>query len=139
MGKFVCKQLQREKKCAWVPAPSERKTPTGKCLGPAECQNKPRRVCHRMRLQEGKACRYKPAPENEVKVDMTLKNVKLKKLDEKAQGELKDTLSKMIAEKADVDDTAVNVTLSEGSIKVSAVIDMEEKIGLMEAANEGKD
>jgi len=136
--KATCKQLQRERKCAWVPAPSERKTPTGKCLGPGECARKPRRTCHRMHKQEGK-CKWKPAPENEVKVKMTLKNVKLSKMDAKTKEDLKENLEKKIADKAGVDDTAVEVTLSEGSVKIDAVIDMEEKIGLMEAANEGKE
>jgi len=137
--KITCRQLVADRKCLWVPAPSERKTPTGTCLGPAECENKPRRTCHRLRLQEGKDCRYKPAPENEVKVKMTLKNIKLSKMDKKSQEELTDKLASKIAEKADVDSTAVNVTLTEGSIKVDATIDMEEKIGIMEAENEGKE
>merc|ERR1711904_198467 len=42
-----------------------------------------------------------------------------------------------IAETADVDEYAVAVTLSEGSVKVDATIDMEGRIGLMEAENEG--
>merc|ERR1711904_40632 len=42
-----------------------------------------------------------------------------------------------IAETADVDEYAVAVTLSEGSVKVDATIDMEGQIGLMEAENEG--
>jgi len=135
--KTTCKQLQKERKCKWLPAPSERRTPTGTCMGPAECENKPRRVCHRLRLQEGKNCRYKPAPENEVKVGMTIKNVKLSKMDDAAKKELKGKVATKIAETADVDEYAVEVTLSEGSVKVDATIDMEEQIGLMEAENEG--
>merc|ERR1719252_388162 len=100
-------------------------------MGPAECENKPRRVCHHLRLQ-GKNCRYKPAPENEVKVGMTIKNVRLSKMDDTTKKELKGKVATKIAEKADVDKYAVEVTLSEGSVKVDATIDMEERIGLME-------
>merc|ERR1719161_84591 len=89
-----------------------------------------------MKHLEGK-CRYKPAPENEVKVDMTLKNVDLNKMDEAGKEELRGTMQEKIAENADVDDDAVVVTLEQGSVKVSASIDLEERIGIMEAENEG--
>merc|ERR1711871_718890 len=138
--KSTCRQLQREKKCKWLLAPSKRKTPTGKCLGEAECNGKPRRTCHRMRKQEGK-CRWKPAPENEVKVDMTIKNVNFDRMDQSAKDELKQSVAKTIAKAADTDEDAVNITLSKGSVKVSATIDLEEKIAAMEgeADMEGKE
>jgi len=91
-----------------------------------------------MKHQEGK-CRYKPAPENEVNLKMTIKNVDLNKMDETGKNELKSSLQKEIAKKADVDDDAVVVTLEQGSVKVSAAIDLEERIGIMEAENEGKE
>jgi len=91
-----------------------------------------------MKHQEGK-CKYKPAPENEVKVDMTIKNVDLDKMDEEAKTELRTTFKKKIAANLDLDDDAVVVTLEKGSVKVMASIDLEEKIGIMEAENEGEE
>merc|ERR1712164_197311 len=116
--KTTCRQLQREKKCAWLPAPSERRTPVGTCMGPPECENKPRRMCHRLRLQEGKACRYKPAPENEVKVGLTLKNLELSSMDQDTQNNLKKKLGDDMAAAAKVDSTAVDMTFSQASVKV---------------------
>jgi hypothetical protein len=153
--KITCKQLQKEKKCKWLPAPSERKTPSGKCSGAPECIGKPRRTCHRMRMQEGK-CRYKPAPENEVKVGMKLKNVNPCELNGDAKEKLKGAVADQIAKKVEVESYDVNVTLSATKkedekclgrrlsedapgINVDATIDMEEQIGLMEAENEGKE
>jgi hypothetical protein len=153
--KITCKQLQKEKKCKWLPAPSERKTPSGKCSGAPECIGKPRRTCHRMRMQEGK-CRYKPAPENEVKVGMKLKNVNPCELNGDAKEKLKGAVADQIAKKVEVESYDVNVTLSATrkedekclgrrlsedapGINVDATIDMEEQIGLMEAENEGKE
>jgi len=136
--KNTCRQLRREGKCAWVPAPKDRRTPTGDCLGQAECLGKTRRICHRMRQEEGK-CHWKPAPENEVKVEVTIKNVDFNKMDSESKEELNDALQSTIADKAGVDETAVNITLSAGSVKVSAAIDLEEKIGIMEGESEGED
>jgi len=135
--KNTCRQLGREGKCAWVPAPTQRKTPTGDCLGQAECLGKTRRICHRMRQQEGK-CHWKPAPENEVKVQVTIKNVDFNKMDSESKEELHDALQSTIADKAGVDETAVNITLAAGSVKVAAAIDLEEKIGIMEGESEGQ-
>jgi len=52
---------------------------------------------------------------------------------------LRAALQTTIADKAAVDETAVNVTLTAGSVKVSAVIDLEERIGIMEGESEGQD
>jgi hypothetical protein len=106
-------------------------------------------------MQEGK-CRYKPAPENEVKVGMKLKNVNPCELNAESTEKLKGAVADKIAQKVEVESYDVNVTLSatrkedekclgrrlsEGApgINVDAVIDMEEQIGLMEAENEGKE
>jgi hypothetical protein len=153
--KITCKQLQSEQKCKWLPAPSERRTPSGKCMGEPECIGKSRRTCHRMRMQEGK-CRYKPAPENEVKVGMKLNNVDPCKMNGETLEKVKGNVATQLAKKVEVEAYDVNVTLSatreedqkclgrrlsEGSpgIRVDAVIDMEEQIALMEAENEGKE
>merc|ERR1711907_169849 len=44
-----------------------------------------------------------------------------------------------MGDKAGVDETAVNVTLTAGSVKVSAAIYLEERIGVMEGESEGQD
>jgi len=133
----TCRQLAREGKCKWLPAPKNRKTPTGECLGIAECIGKTRRVCHRMRKQEGK-CHFKPAPENTIEVNTTIKNVKLKEMDEPSKEELKESVQETIADAANEEPEAVTVILSEGSVIVSAVLDLEERIGIMEGEKEGE-
>lgn len=133
----TCAQLMRERKCIWIKGKKDSKTPKGTCLGVAECENKPRRTCVRMIKQEGKKCRWKPNPANEVKTSLTLKNVKLSKMNKKQQKALKTKLEDTIAKKVPCDD-CVNATLSEGSIKVDASIDMEEKFGIMEAESEAE-
>merc|ERR1712196_674172 len=71
----------------------------------------------------------------------TIKNVNFDRMDQSAKDELKQSVAKTIAKAADTDEDAVNVTLSKGSVKVSATIDLEEKIAAMEgeADMEGKE
>jgi len=73
-----------------------------------------------------------------VKVKVTIKNVNFRKLDAESKEELHAALQTTIADKAGVDESAVNVTLTAGSVKVSAVIDLEERIGIMEGESEGQ-
>jgi len=136
--KNTCHQLAREGKCKWLPSPQNRKTPTGDCLGEAECIGKTRRVCHRMHQQEGK-CYFKPAPENTVELKTTIKGVNCAVLDEEAKDILKHSVQETIAEAADEEPEAVNVTLACGSVIVSAVIDLEERIGIMEGEKQSQD
>ena len=135
--KNTCRMLAREGKCKWLPSPKNRKTPTGECLGEAECIGKTRRVCHRMRQQEGK-CRYKPAPENTVEVNTTIKGVNLNEMDEASKEELKKDVQETVAKAADEEPEAVNVTLAAGSVIVTAIVDLEERIGIMEGEKEGQ-
>merc|ERR1711871_1649057 len=136
--KNTCRMLVREGKCKWLPSPKDRKTPTGECLGEAECIGKTRRVCHRMRQQEGK-CHYKPAPENTVEINTTIKGVNLNEMDEVSKEELKKDIQETVAKAADEEPEAVNVTLTAGSVTVTAVLDLEERIGIMEGEKEGQD
>jgi hypothetical protein len=106
-------------------------------------------------MQEGK-CRYKPAPENEVKVGMKLNNVDPCKMNGETLEKVKGNVATQLAKKVEVEAYDVNVTLSatreedqkclgrrlldsSPGIRVDAVIDMEEQIALMEAENEGKE
>jgi len=74
-----------------------------------------------------------------VKVKVTIKNVNFTQMDLESKQELRAALQTTIADKAGVDETAVNITLTAGSVKVSAVIDLEERIGVMEGESEGQD
>lgn len=74
-----------------------------------------------------------------MKVQVTIKNVSFPQMDAESKEELRAALQTTIADKAGVDETAVNVTLAAGSVKVSAVIDLEERIGIMEGESEGQD
>merc|ERR1711937_1114222 len=142
--KNTCRQLAREGKCKWLLSPKNRKTPTGDCLGQAECIGKSRRICHRFRALEGK-CKWKPAPENEVTLETKVDGIPPEKCEsmKKNEAEMKKFekgLIKTIAEKAtDGDETAVVVETECGSIKVKATLDLEERIGIMEAEKEGQD
>lgn len=90
-----------------------------------------------MRKQEGK-CKYKPAPENTIEVETTIEGVTLKEMDNVTQEELKKDIQETICEAAKEEPEACVVTLSAGSVVVSAVIDLEERIGIMEGEKEGK-
>jgi len=90
-----------------------------------------------MRQQEGK-CHYKPAPENTVEVNTTIKGVNLNEMDETSKEELKKDIQETVAEAADEEPEAVNVTLTAGSVIVTAVVDLEERIGIMEGEKEGQ-
>merc|ERR1712224_1190120 len=59
-------------------------------------------------------------------------------MDVESKEELRAALLTTIADKAGVDDSAVNITLTAGSVKVSAAIDLEERIGIMETEIEGQ-
>jgi len=142
--KNTCRQLAREGKCKWLLSPKNRKTPTGDCLGQAECIGKSRRICHRFRAQEGK-CKWKPAPENEVTLETKVDGISKEKCEsmKKNEAEMKKFekgLQKKIAEKAtDGDEDAVVMETECGSIKIKATLDLEERIGIMEAEKEGQD
>merc|ERR1712196_392852 len=136
--KNTCRQLKREGKCKWLLSPKDRKTPTGTCLGEAECIGKTRRVCHRFRMQEGK-CKWKPDPANEVTIKTTVQGFDCTSQSETKIKAIEKKLAKTIADKAvGGDETAVVLKTSCGSIKVEATIDLEERIGIMEAENEGQ-
>merc|ERR1711871_488412 len=128
-------------KCKWLLSPKNRKTPTGDCLGQAECIGKSRRICHRFRAQEGK-CKWKPAPENEVTLETKVNTPKgfCESMSSEERKKFEQGLKKTIAEKAtEGDQTAVVVGTECGSIKVKATLDLEERIGIMEAEKEGQD
>jgi hypothetical protein len=91
-----------------------------------------------MRQQEGK-CYFKPAPENTVEINTTLKGVNLAEMDQQSQANLEKEIQDTVAEAADEEPEAVNVTLTAGSVIISAVIDLEERIGIMEGEKEGQD
>lgn len=106
-----------------------------------------------MRKQEGK-CRFKPAPENTIEVNTTFPDVNLTEMDLDAQEQLMADVQEIVADTANEEPEAVEVTLSakpgevnrlrlrrlsEGGVIVSAVLDLEERIGIMEGEQEGQD
>jgi len=110
-----------------------------------------------MRHQEGK-CKYKPAPENTVEVETKLGGVCLKDLDGPTEDQVKKDTGDALLEAAELEDDpdAVEVSLeddcvgarrllsqmdarrklSKSGVIVKGVLDLEEKIGIMEGEQE---
>jgi len=90
-----------------------------------------------MRKQEGK-CRFKPAPENTIEVNTKFPDVDLKEVDESSQKQMEKDFCEIVADAADEEPEACEATLRAGSVVVSAVLDLEERIGIMEGEKEGQ-